>query len=259
MDNRCFIVMPTSEPAGYAQGHFGRVYDYIIVPACRTAGYWPTRADGVNHESKLDIVKDIIDSEIVLCDLSTNDPTSLYVLAVRQALQLPVTLLKDLKTLASFDTSVFNMVEYDDSLRIDTVQKATEVLGNALKTTVEKKTARHELLDRLSIALPPVVAPTINMEAPSMAVEEEPQAEEPEKKSHLPVIFPVPNYVGEFLSEAQLDKVKGGDVLFHINHGKGTVSLVKKMGKDKFANIQFESGTKLLSLGIVGIFRKVNG
>ena len=258
MDNRCFIVMPASEPIGYPQGHFGRVYDYIIVPACRVAGYWPVKADSISHENGLDIVKDIIDSEVVLCDLSTNDPTSLYVFSVRQALQLPVTLMKDLKTLASFDTSKFNSIEYDDSLRIDTVQKATEVLGNALKATVEKKPSRHELLDKLGIASPPVIAPVIT-ETISSAPEEESQSIGLEKKSHLPVISPLPDYVGDFMNEDQLDKVKGGDVVFHINHGKGTVNFVKKMGKDKFANVQFESGAKLLSLGIIGIFRKVKG
>ncbi len=257
MDNRCLIVMPGSEPVGYPQGHFSRVYDYIIVPACRMAGYWPIKADSISHENSLNIVKDIIDSEIVLCDLSTNDPTSLYVLSVREALQLPVTLMKDLKTLASFDTSKFNTIEYDDSLRIDTVQKATEVLGNALKETVEKKSSRHELLDRLNIGLPPaVVTPSVVEETTSPPEETQ---NEPEQKSKLPVISPVPDYVGDFLNEDQLDRVKGGDVLFHINHGKGTVNFVKKMGKDKFANMQFESGSKLISLGIVGIFRKVNG
>jgi hypothetical protein len=261
MDNRCFIVLPTSEPAGYSQGHFGRVHDYIVVPACRVAGYWPTRADSITHENRLDILKDIIESEIVLCDLSANDPTSLYVLAVRHALQLPVTLIKDLKTFPTFDTSGFSTVEYDDSLRIDTVQKATEAVGNALKETVEKKSGRHELLNRLGIGLPPViVTPSVMVaEFTSTTSNEDSQnTSEPEQKSKLPVISPVPDYVGEFLDEAQLEKVKGGDILFHINHGRGTVNFVKKMGKDKVANIQFESGTKLLVLGITGIFRKVN-
>src|SRR5436190_23545960 len=120
MDNRCFIIMPSGEPNGYPQGHFSRVYDYIIVPACRAAGYWPTKSDGTTYNDPLDIVKNIIDSEIVLCDLSSNNSDALYGLAVRHSLDLPVTLVKDTKSLVMFDASDLGLVEYDESLRIDT-------------------------------------------------------------------------------------------------------------------------------------------
>jgi hypothetical protein len=53
MDNRCFVIMPQGEPNGYPQGHFNRVYDYVIVPACRAAGYWPTRADNATYDNSL--------------------------------------------------------------------------------------------------------------------------------------------------------------------------------------------------------------
>ena len=102
MDNRCFIIMPTGEPNGYAQGHFNRVYDYIIVPACRAAGYWPARSGTVKYENPLDAVKDIVDSAVVLCDLSANNTDGLYGLAVRQSLDLPVVSVKDLKTIVIF-------------------------------------------------------------------------------------------------------------------------------------------------------------
>src|SRR5882757_8434456 len=151
MDNRCFIIMPPGEPGGYLQGHFNRVYDYIIVPACRAAGYWPTRAGSAKYENPLDIVKDIVDSEVVLCDLSANNSDALYGLAVRQSLDLPVALIKDLKTIVIFGANDFGMLEYDESLRIDTVQREVENLGDALKKVVETKKERHQLLNRLSI------------------------------------------------------------------------------------------------------------
>jgi hypothetical protein len=259
MDNRCFIIMPPGEPSGYAQGHFNRVYDYVIVPACRLAGYWPTRSDSVKYDNPLDIVKDIIDSEIVLCDLSANNANALYGLAVRQSLSLPVTLVKDLKTIVIFGANDFGILEYDDSLRIDTVQKEVEVLGEALRKAVETKKSRHQLLDRLSIALPPPPPPVY--EAPSVSVPTEQPAEEEKKPKEpvLPKISPLPDYVGEPFNEKELGKLKGGDVLFHLNHGKGKVNFIKNMDKDKLASIQFDSGTKLLMLAVSDYFRKVNG
>src|ERR1041385_8703239 len=118
MDHSCFIIMPPTEPSGYSQGHFNLVYDYVIVPACRAAGYWPTKSESLTYENPMDVVKNIIDSEIVLCDLSAGNSNALYGLAVRHSLDLPVVLVKDLKSFIMFNASDFGLVEYDESLRI---------------------------------------------------------------------------------------------------------------------------------------------
>ncbi len=261
MENRCFIIMPSGEPSGYAQGHFNRVYDYVIVPACRAAGYWPTRADSAAQDNTMDVVKNMIDSEIVLCDLSANNSNALYGFAVRHALDLPVALVKDTKTFILFDTHDVGLVEYDESLRIDTVQKAIEVLSEALKKAVETKKERHQLLSRLSIGLPQVAAQAmVDTEitlssAPTDQVvnEEEPKAKEP----RLPKISPLPDYVGDPFTEEEIDKLKAGDFLFHLNYGKGKVNFIKNTGKDKLTSIQFESGPKLLVVGVSDYFRKI--
>ncbi len=254
MDNRCYIIMPPGEPSGYSQGHFGRVYDYVIVPACRAAGYWPTRSDSVKYENPLDAVKDIIDSEVVLCDLSANNSDALYGLAVRQSLDLPVVSVKDSKTIVIFGANDFGVLEYDESLRIDTVQKATEVLGDALRKAVENKKDRHQLLNRLSIGLPKT-APVVetNFVPINLTFEEEQKPKEPS----LPKISPLPDYVGDPFTEKEIDKLKAGDFLFHLNYGKGKVNTVKNIGKDKLTSIEFESGTKVLMVAVSDYFRKI--
>jgi hypothetical protein len=255
MDNRCFIIMPTGEPSGYTQGHFNRVYDYIIVPACRAAGYWPTRSGTVKYENPLDAVKDIIDSEVVLCDLSANNTDGLYGLAVRQSLDLPVVSVKDLKTIVIFGANDFSVLEYDESLRIDTVQKEVEILGEALRKAVENKKERHQLLNRLSIGLPKI-APVIeaNFVPLDLTFEEEQKPKEPS----LPKISPLPDYVGDPFTEKEIDKLKAGDFLFHLNYGKGKITLIKNIGKDKLTSIEFESGTKVLMVAVSDYFRKIN-
>jgi len=262
MENRCFIIMPPGEPNGYPQGHFNRVYDYVIVPACRAAGYWPTRSDIATNDNPLDIVKNIIDSEIALCDLSANNSNALYGLAVRHSLDLPVTLVKDTKSFVMFDTNNFGLVEYDESLRIDTVQKAIEILSEALKKAVETKKDRHQLLNRLSIGLPQATVQNTMVDtdisspvAPDQtAEEEEPKAKEP----RLPKISPLPDYVGDSFTDEEIGKLKAGDFLFHLNHGKGKVNFIKNSGKDKLTSIQFDSGTKLLVVTVSDFFRKIN-
>ena len=34
----CFIIMPISDVDGYQKGHFNRIYEHIIKPACEKNG-----------------------------------------------------------------------------------------------------------------------------------------------------------------------------------------------------------------------------
>lgn len=249
--------MPSGDPAGYAPGHVNRVYDYIIVPACRAAGFWPERADNPNTDnSTLDTIKNMIDSDIAIGDLSGNNSNALYGLAVRQGLSLPIILVKDLKTQLNFYSQDLSVVEYDDSLRIDTVQKEVESLKNTLEKTFNSKAATHALLNQLNIG-PSQIKPSISV--PDVTPVFEPLIENPEpKEKPLPVISPLPEYVGESLTELDIEKIKVGDAVFHMNHGKGQIKTARKIGKDKMADVLFESGAKTLVLSTSGILKKVN-
>jgi len=256
MEKKCFIIVPVSDPDGYAQGHFNRVYDYIVAPACRSAGFWPTRADS-STDNALEIIKNIIDSDMAICDLSAKNSTALYGLAIRQALDLPVTLIKDLKSQTSFSIMEQGVVEYDESLRIDTVQKEVEILKEALGKTFEAKAVTSPLLDRLNIGpratAPIIFEPVINTTFDEPAAQEEVAP----KESALPIISPLPDYVGDPITETGIEKLKVGDFLFHMNHGKGEIRNMKKMGKDKIAELLFDSGPKTLVIGTPGFFRKI--
>lgn len=150
----CFIVMPISNADGYEPGHFNRVYDYIIKPACEAAGFKPSRADDTKHTNTiiLDILNQIVKADMVVCDLSSKNPNVMYELGIRQAFNLPVVLMKDLATNRVFDTSSLRDIEYDHSLRIDTVRTAIGKISEALKETYEKKDSdTHSLISLLNI------------------------------------------------------------------------------------------------------------
>jgi len=250
MGNKCLIVMPSGGLSAYPSGHFKRVYDYIVAPASTLAGYWPARLDDPG-EKPTDILKNVIECEVAICDLSATNPEALYIIAVRHALNLPVVLIKDLKSAAPVSSDEWSLVEYDESLRIDTVQQANEALSEAVKKSIEKKEEKNERLTRFGIGLPPP-EPATFATPPAM---DEPVKEE--IVHHLPVSSPLPSYVGDPFSEEQLGKIKAGDELFHLHHGKGKVNTVKKMGKDNVANVQFDSGTKLIVLEATDFLRKI--
>jgi hypothetical protein len=252
MEKKCLVIMPTSDPDGYAQGHFSRVYQYIIVPACKSAGFVPMRVDDPTViGTPLDVMKTIIDSDIAICDLSSNNAHALYGFTIRYAINLPVVLIKDRQTNLAFDIQEFGAVEYDDSLRIDTVQNEIEILSVALKKTLANKVEVNSLLNRLNLGSSQTTTTHVTESLdPSESIEK--------KESSLPIISPLPSYVGEAITQSEIDRLKVGDFLFHINYGKGEIMTLSKMAKDKVAKVQFESGSKMLVLMTSGIWRSIN-
>jgi hypothetical protein len=138
--NNCFVIMPISDPSSYEKGHFGRVYEHLIKPACEQAGLSPLRADEVKNTNFiiLDILKRVVTAVIVICDLSSKNPNVLYELGVRQAFDLPVVLIKDNLTDRIFDIQGVRTIDYDESLRIDSVRRDIGILSNAILETLNK-------------------------------------------------------------------------------------------------------------------------
>jgi hypothetical protein len=248
MEKKCLIFMPLGDPSGYPAGHFARIFDYIIVPACKLADMSPIRVD----EQPV-MLKSAIDIDMVLCDLSASSSDVLYGFAVRQGLQLPVMLMKDQKTSVEFSLREFNVVEYDDSLRIDMVQKAIEALSEALKTAYANR-VEDSLPRRLNLGSGTGYTSSFSNSFVSPYTMETEKARESEIVS-APYV-PLPDFVGDPITEHDIEKLKTGDALYHTTYGKGVIVSIKPM---KMANIQFDAGIKLLVLGTSGIFRKLIG
>ena len=129
--------MPISDVDGYDVGHFGRVYEFIIKPACKNTGFKPVRADEVQVTNYIvvDILRRILDADMVVCDLSGRNANVLYELGIRQEFNRPVTLIRDSRTPRIFDIQGLRDLEYDETLRIDKINSAVESLTNLLKNT----------------------------------------------------------------------------------------------------------------------------
>ncbi|GJM43500.1 MAG: hypothetical protein DHS20C21_03420 [Gemmatimonadota bacterium] len=135
----CFVIMPISDEPGYDKGHFGRVYEHLIKPACKVAGYQAVRADDTTKTNyiMIEILRRTLDSPLVLCDLSGRNPNVMYELGLRQAFNKPVVLIKDGRTEKVFDIQGLRFLEYDETLRVDAVRKDSEKLVTFLKETAE--------------------------------------------------------------------------------------------------------------------------
>lgn len=256
MEKKCFILMPPFEPDDYAKGHFNRVFQYIVSPACRQAGCDPLRlGDPDLDDTPMGILKTIIECDLVICDISSNHTSVMYGFAIRQSLGLPVILIKDIKTQVKANIPEFEIVEYDESLRIDTVENEVPAMSEAIRNALEANDKPNEILTQLNTIIPKVDFPSALEETIVVSIPQEHESETTENE--LPYISPLPDYVGESLTQSDLEQLNVGDFVFHMNYGKGELLTINKQTKDYLVKLKFDSGTKVLVLTPSDIFRKV--
>ncbi|WP_148666986.1 hypothetical protein [Pseudomonas yamanorum] len=154
----CFVIMPIADMEGYESGHFTRVYEHLIKPACSKAGYIAHRADMVAASNYIiiDILRKIVESDLVICDLSGRNPNVLYELGVRQAFNLPTVLIKDHITPRIFDIQGLRCADYRHTLRIDEVQKEQESIRAAIVETTEKPNDFNSMIQLLGVSPAPL-------------------------------------------------------------------------------------------------------
>lgn len=150
----CFVIMPISNNKDYDDNHFTRVYDYLIKPACEKAGYKAIRADDdikTDHIT-ISILKQIVESDMAICDMSSRNPNVFYELGMRQAFNKRTVLIRDNTTPIPFDIQDLRTLEYDKNLRIDKIHTSIEDIAKAIKVTGEMKSEEiNSLVDLIGI------------------------------------------------------------------------------------------------------------
>lgn len=136
-NEKCFIIMPISNPDGYPNGHFNKVYEQIIKPAVTNAGYEPFRVDA--NKISDSIIEKIFDGvtnfPMAVCDLSSRNPNVLYELGLRHAYNMPVVLIQDDITDTIFDVGGINTIMYKSGRLYEDVIEAVQKLTDAINET----------------------------------------------------------------------------------------------------------------------------
>jgi hypothetical protein len=140
-EKACLIIMPVIDCPPYEVGHFKRVYDYIIKPACLKAGFAPIKIEDIQRTNHIIIskLKQVISAEIAICDLSSKNSEVLYNLGIRQGFDLPTLIIKDILTHKIFEIRGLLSIEYDETLRIDRVNKTVDEIAETLLGMYESK------------------------------------------------------------------------------------------------------------------------
>ncbi|ENV96332.1 hypothetical protein F937_00032 [Acinetobacter calcoaceticus ANC 3680] len=166
-NNDCFIIMPIADHPDYKQGHFKRVYEDIIKPACQAAGYRAVRADDVAQTNliHLDILQKLLESPMAICDLSTRNPNVLFELGLRQAFDKPTILIQEVGTPQIFDINLFRYTQYHNGLDYRDVladQKAIQKVIEETKQAVAENKSVNSIIKLLSITNPATLQDSSN-------------------------------------------------------------------------------------------------
>ncbi len=104
----CFVIMPFG-------GYFDGYYDKLYVPAIRSAGLVARRADHRSLSSPIldDIWEYTKKADVILADLSGNDPNVFYELGLAHAIQKPAVLIAETLDDVPFDVRGVRIIVYD--------------------------------------------------------------------------------------------------------------------------------------------------
>ena len=108
---KAFVLMPFQRP-------FDSYYPAVFRPALESAGYEVSRANDLfaPRPIMLDIQKSIIDSNLILCEMSGKNPNVFYELGLAHAIGRPAILVSNEKEDIPFDLRHIRVILYDNSI-----------------------------------------------------------------------------------------------------------------------------------------------
>jgi hypothetical protein len=138
----CFVIMPFVErDDAHAPGFFDEVLEQLITPAGKNAGFRVTTARRQGSDLiQSTIVNDLLDADLVLCDLTEHNPNVLFELGLRIREEKPVALIKARGTGPIFDVDhMLRVVEYSPNLWPSTVGEDQPKIEQHIRGTWEDR------------------------------------------------------------------------------------------------------------------------
>lgn len=138
----CFVIMPfTERDDAHPPGFFDEVLDYLFTPAAKEAGFRVTTARRQGSDViQSTIVNDLLEADLVLCDLTEHNPNVLFELGMRIMEEKPVALVKALGTGPIFDVdNMLRVVQYDPNLWSSTVATDLPKIKEHIAATWENR------------------------------------------------------------------------------------------------------------------------
>ena len=147
----CFVIGPIGKENSDIRKNADRLFRYIISPTVEKCGYnTPIRADHIPNPGTItsQVIEQLIDSNLVIADLTSGNPNVFYELAVRHVTKKHCIHVMKSDESIPFDISPNRTVQY--SLDLEGVENAKNALEDQILSLIDGK---DEVDNPIGIAL----------------------------------------------------------------------------------------------------------
>lgn len=140
---------------GHGANHFLDVLEHLFEPAIDQAGFDCIRpiSDG-SEIIHADIIRNLIEADLVLCDCSILNANVFFELGIRTAMNKPVCVVKDDKTpKVPFDIGGVNHHTYNSSLTLMTGKGEQKALADHISKSLERSKGKNSLWSHFGLKL----------------------------------------------------------------------------------------------------------
>jgi hypothetical protein len=135
---KAFLICPIGEEASEVRQRSDKILKHIIIPVCDRVRYKIERADMLDQPGLItnQIVKKIIDADLIIADLTGQNPNVFYELALCHILRKPTVQMIKKGEKLPFDIATTRTIQVDHT-DLDNVNEAKKVLARQI-IAVEK-------------------------------------------------------------------------------------------------------------------------
>ena len=152
LEKGAFVICPIGDPETETRRRSDQVYNHIVSPALAERDYKPLRADKMAEPGLItsQIIQQVVESPLVIADLSEQNPNVFYELAIRHATGKPYIQLIRKGEQIPFDvagtrTIVFDTTDPDSVLnarceivdQIDSIEKKKDKIESPLSISLD--------------------------------------------------------------------------------------------------------------------------
>jgi hypothetical protein len=133
-DRTCFVVCPLGEEGSAVRRRSDLVLKHVLAPVLRANGFHAVRADHVPKVGLIttQVINLIVESPLVVADLTGSNPNVFYELAIRHAIRKPYVQLIAKGERIPFDVSGIRTIELDVT-DLDSVDRAKREMDRQIK------------------------------------------------------------------------------------------------------------------------------
>lgn len=139
----CFVICPIGKAGSETRRYSDLTLEYIIKPVVEEFGYNPIRADKISESGMIthQIIDKIIESPLVIADLTNVNPNVFYELAIRHIVGKPyIQMIKSDQTIP-FDVSGMRTIHFD--IDVEQADSAKKELKDQIQSIEDHKFEPH--------------------------------------------------------------------------------------------------------------------